>query len=62
MVDIIKRVKKTCVCPRCKTELAYTYEEIALFKTNIDYLGDYDTIHGITCPVCTRIIGVSTWL
>ena len=56
MVDVVKLAKRLCTCPKCKSELAYSYNEIEKHMINHDYLGDYDLVRGIQCPVCKTII------
>lgn len=56
MVTVVRKNNITCTCPKCKSDLAYSYDEIAEHKTNMDYLGDSDTVMGIQCPVCKTII------
>lgn len=58
MVDVIKQGKYKCTCPRCVSELAYSYDEVKDHKTSPDYLGDTELIRGIECPVCKYIIKV----
>jgi uncharacterized protein with PIN domain len=56
MVTVVRRNNITCTCPKCRSDLAYDYLEIIEHKINHDYLGDYDTVTGIECPVCKTII------
>ena len=61
--DVVIKVLKTkeyfTTCYKCKTELQYEYRDIKEVKTNKDYLGGYDLVRGIQCPVCSAINGVS---
>jgi uncharacterized protein with PIN domain len=56
MVTVIRRNNFTCTCPKCNSELAYSYDEIQEHRINHDYLGDFDIVHGIVCPICKSII------
>jgi uncharacterized protein with PIN domain len=58
MVQVIKRGNLACNCPKCKSELEYTYDEISEHKINYDYLGGFDVVRGLECPVCKHIIRV----
>jgi RNase P subunit RPR2 len=58
MVDIVKMGKTLCTCKKCNSQLAYNHSEVKEYKVNHDYLGDYDIITGITCPVCNVIIRI----
>jgi uncharacterized protein with PIN domain len=56
MVTVVRRNNYTCTCVKCNSDLAYSYDEIAEHRINHDYLGDYDVVQGIQCPVCKNII------
>lgn len=58
MVTVVRRNNLTCTCPRCISDLSYTYDEITEHKINQDYLGDSELVRGIECPVCKSIIKV----
>ena len=58
MVHLVRRNNFTCTCPKCNSELAYSYEEIQEHRINHDYLGDFDVVQGIVCPICKSIIKV----
>ena len=57
MVTVVRRNNFTCTCAKCNSQLAYSYEEIAEHRINHDYLGDFDIVTGIECPVCKTILG-----
>ena len=46
-----KHVKKK-VCPNCSNKLEYTMADTRQSKTNCDYLGGYDIVDVLDCPVC----------
>jgi hypothetical protein len=48
--------QKSVTCWKCKSLLTYTYHDVKQYTTNHDYLGDYDIVTGIKCPVCETII------
>ena len=56
MVTVVRRNNYTCTCTHCNSDLAYSYDEIDKYEINHDYLGDFDVIKGIVCPVCKTII------
>lgn len=56
MVTIVRRNNLTCTCLKCHTDLAYSYDEVQEYRINHDYLGDFDIVQGIECPVCKTII------
>jgi hypothetical protein len=56
MVTVISTGIKTCTCGKCKSKLEYCQNEVQEYKINWDYLGDYDVVRGIECPVCKTVI------
>lgn len=56
MVQVVERNHFTITCTRCKSKLSYTYDEVRDCEVNHDYLGDYDIVKGIECPVCNSIL------
>lgn len=59
MVYVVRRNNITCTCPKCRSDLAYSYDEVSDHKINHDYLGGFDVVQGIICPVCKTVIKVS---
>ena len=43
---------KKCTCSNCSSVLSYMPSERRQKNVNHDYLGDFDTINVIQCPVC----------
>ena len=58
MVKVISKEEFVCKCYNCRSTLTYTYSDIGSYRINYDYLGDYDSVTGITCPVCYLVIKV----
>ena len=57
MTIIVESIgQKSVTCWKCKSLLTYTHSDVKQHKTNYDYLGDYDIVTGIKCPVCETII------
>lgn len=48
--------QKSVTCRKCNSLLTYHHTDIQTYTINHDYLGDYDTVEGIKCPVCGTII------
>lgn len=48
--------QKSAKCGKCKSLLTYDQSDIKRYTINHDYLGDYDTVYGIKCPVCGTVI------
>lgn len=53
-----QKYRKTC--GNCGSELEYSYSDVQEYKTNMDYLGDYNLVKGIKCPVCNTVLTHST--
>jgi uncharacterized C2H2 Zn-finger protein len=56
MIVVESLGEKSVKCGKCKSLLRYDQTDVKTYKTNYDYLGDYDTVTGIECPVCENII------
>ena len=56
MVKVLNVGTKQVTCWNCKSQLEYSQAEVSLHKINRDYLGDYDTVYGIKCPVCSKVV------
>lgn len=57
MTIVVKALaKKEITCYNCKSVLEYDQSDVKKYTTNHDYLGDYDTVFGIKCPVCDSIL------
>lgn len=56
MVNVVSQKVFDVTCGKCHSQLQYTYSEVKEHKTNQDYLGDYDLVKGIQCPVCQTIL------
>jgi type II secretory ATPase GspE/PulE/Tfp pilus assembly ATPase PilB-like protein len=56
MVTVVNQKPFRITCGKCKSELEYLYSEVQKYKTNQDYLGDYDTVNGIKCPMCQTVL------
>ena len=52
--DTSKYLQLTCW--KCASILKYTVRDTFKREVNHDYLGDFDTIRAITCPVCSEVI------
>ena len=59
MIAVVDSPKKTCTCKKCESVLQYAFSDIKQYKINFDYLGDFDLVRGIKCPVCDNIVKVS---
>lgn len=46
-------------CRKCTSLLTYSWFDLKKYKTNQDYLGDFDLITGVECPVCKSIVSHS---
>jgi hypothetical protein len=55
-ITVVSTTKYRKTCHKCDNELGYTYEDVKEYKTNHDYLGGYDLVKGIKCPVCSTIL------
>ena len=56
MVTVLNIGKKQTTCGKCKSQLEYTQNEVQRYETNHDYLGDFDVVYGIKCPVCGTVL------
>lgn len=56
MVQVVSQKVFHITCGKCRSELSYLYAEVQEHKTNHDYLGDYDMVKGIVCPVCQTVL------
>lgn len=56
MVTVLNIGKKQITCYNCDSQLEYTQRDVQSYKTNYDYLGDFDIVPGIKCPVCSKIL------
>lgn len=56
MVTVVNQKPFRTTCEKCHSELEYHYAEVQEHKTNHDYLGDYDVVKGIKCPVCQTVL------
>jgi hypothetical protein len=61
MVTVVSVAEFNCLCKKCCTTLSYTYKDISEHRVNHDYLGDFDIVKGITCPVCSSIVEVDLY-
>lgn len=48
--------QKSTKCKKCKSLLIYSQNDVKQYEINHDYLGDYDIVYGIKCPVCETIL------
>ena len=48
--------QKSAKCGECKSLLTYTQQDVKRYEINHDYLGDFDVVNGIQCPVCENVI------
>lgn len=48
--------QKSAKCGKCKSLLTYTQQDVKRYEINHNYLGDYDVVNGIRCPVCENVI------
>lgn len=55
MVKVIKQGTERLTCYTCKSELEYSHSDVRHSIFNMDYLGDFDTIPSIQCPVCNTV-------
>jgi len=62
MVDIIERRtgSATVNCQHCDSLLRYMPSEVVTEQRNFDYLGDYDRVRVIPCPVCSETTRVTS--
>ena len=59
MVKVLEEHKPKCTCEKCKSVLEYDKDDVLKdVKINMDYLGDYDLIDALECPVCGWFIRV----
>lgn len=57
MAIVVEKIgRKEINCSRCKSLLSYSQEDVKEHKINFDYLGDYDIVSGIKCPVCELVL------
>lgn len=56
MVTVLNIGKKQTTCRKCNSQLEYTQHDVQRHETNHDYLGDFDIVYGIKCPVCSNIL------
>lgn len=56
MIVVESLGQKSVKCFKCKSLLTYDQRDVKQYTTNHDYLGDYDTVFGIKCPVCDSIL------
>ena len=56
MVKVLNIGTKQVTCWNCKSLLEYSQAEVSRHEINHDYLGDYDTVYGIKCPVCDKVV------
>ena len=56
MVTVLNIGKKQTTCRKCKSQLTYSQDDVKSYEINHDYLGDFDTVYGIKCPVCSNIV------
>lgn len=61
MVTVVNQKPFRITCGKCHSELEYHYSEVQEYKTNQDYLGDYDLVKGIKCPVCQTVLTHKHW-
>jgi hypothetical protein len=55
-ITIIQIGEKEIKCGKCLSHLKYNQLDVKEYEINHDYLGDYDTVYGIKCPVCSNIV------
>lgn len=56
MIKVLSTQAFQKACRRCGSHLEYTSQDIQEYKTTQDYLGDYDIVLGIECPVCETVL------
>jgi RNase P subunit RPR2 len=56
MIAVLNIGKKQVTCGKCKSLLEYTQNDVQKYEINHDYLGDYDVVTGVKCPVCGSIV------
>lgn len=61
MVAVVNTPEFLCHCNKCRSTLSYKYLDINQYRVNHDYLGDFDIVTGITCPVCSSIVKVDIY-
>lgn len=56
MVTVVERRdgSRMTNCNNCDSTLRYMPSDVIQEKRNHDYLGDYDLVDVITCPVCSK--------
>lgn len=47
-------VVKQAICRGCGCTFGYVPNEVFHHKCNYDYLGEYDTVLAVKCPLCQR--------
>ena len=50
--------EKEIICPKCKSELAYTEKDI--HYQNWEYMGYYFMIDFVSCPICRNQITIKS--
>ncbi len=59
MVKVLEQHNLKCTCRKCKSVLEYVKDDVLKnVKVNMDYLGDYDLIDAIKCPVCGYLVRI----
>lgn len=61
MIKVLESPTYKCTCKQCKSTLEYGWADIQKIKANQDYLGDFDLVHGIICPVCNNAVKVDIY-
>lgn len=61
MVTVVSTPEFLCQCKKCASTLSYKYSDIEQIKTNYDYLGEFDIVTGVKCPVCSNIVKVDVY-
>jgi hypothetical protein len=57
-IKVISTQPQNCNCHTCKSTLEFSYHDIEIYEINHDYLGDFDTVKGIKCPLCKTVIEI----